>query len=248
MAIIKKPRRQFCTPGQLAEYWRGEFNVKVSEFDVKHYIEAGLIKTSVRYEHNDGAWWDDEQPELIHKWNMADDYADAVWDTSKRAPDYSSLKKHHYIRLAEAERFELEHFTDTVSCNDASAIGQETTLDQLRFVSLQPDNAVDEIEILILLPTPDPVEEEQQTPELLAAKLISEGVDKRIIAHELNNKFGLKSKNNPSGIDNWGEVAKLADTKKTYHASQEKAGNPRKTGERWGKEGKILKEMSRHKI
>jgi hypothetical protein len=63
-----------------------------------------------------------------------------------------------------------------------------------------------------------------------------EGERKEVIAYELKQKYGDALQ--------WHEIARFAAPEKKYTEAQEKAGNPRKTGQRWAMKGKKLKEMT----
>lgn len=93
-------RREYYTPSELAEYWRNSMNIKISNSDVDHFIEAGMLKVSVRYETHHGYWWDEDDPDLIHLYNPLN--PNALY----REPAVKKL----FIRLKEAKRFEKEHF------------------------------------------------------------------------------------------------------------------------------------------
>lgn len=80
------------------------------------------------------------------------------------------------------------------------------------------------------------IDQSTETPEKFASSRRDEGIRKEIIAYELKLKYGYELQ--------WHEVARLVDPNKKYTEEQEKAGNPRKTGQRWAKMGKSLKEMT----
>jgi hypothetical protein len=102
-ARIRLPRHKFYTPHGLAEYWRNELEVKVTDSDVDHYVEVGLLKTSVRYRTRDGYWWDEDDPDLISKFNPLN--FQSVHQKYQQPPI-----RELFIRLEEAERFEKEYF------------------------------------------------------------------------------------------------------------------------------------------
>ena len=133
-----EPRPPYYTSAEYAEF------LGMPETRLRRHIDHGPLKESLYYEWPDGkGWFFEDHPGRT-------DYL-----SSCNSPPIEK----YYIRLADAERFEREHFADAVLRNDAPTTDTESTPQQLRFASLEHDTAVAEIEIQIL-PTSEPVEED----------------------------------------------------------------------------------------
>ena len=93
---IKLPRRKYYTIEELGKYWRKDLGIAdATDSVVEHYVNEGLIKTSLRYEWPDGkGWFFEDYPARTH-----------MIDACKQPPVEKC-----YIRLEDAERFEQEHF------------------------------------------------------------------------------------------------------------------------------------------
>jgi hypothetical protein len=202
------PRREFYTISELAEYWRDELGIKkATDSLVTHYVNEGMLKTSLRYEWPDGRGWFFE--EFPGRTNMI--------GACKTPP----VEK-HYIRLQEAERFEnaLSWKIESNSLPPEAYKGDVTTFSSDRQEPAQGES----------------MNLSSETPEEYADRRRKEGVRKEIIAYELKYECGYMLQGH--------QIARLVAPDKKYTDAQEKAGNPRKTGERWAKKGKELKEMT----
>jgi hypothetical protein len=135
-SMFKAPRLQWYTFGGLAEYWRHEYRAKVFESTVKNYVDSGELKASTRYEHISGAaWWADERPDLIGRFDVM----------NFRPLDNPPIKK-TYIRLADAELFEQQHFTERERIPEA--VREEFQQDQGKAAGAETQMAPDKLSII----------------------------------------------------------------------------------------------------
>ncbi|MDA8427840.1 MAG: hypothetical protein M0T70_01145 [Geobacteraceae bacterium] len=99
---INLPRRNYYTIEELAKYWQKDLGIADADLSVvEHYVNEGLLTTSLRYEWPDGrGWFFEDYPART---NMI--------SACKQPPS-----EKYYIRLKDAERFEQEHFqTDSIT-------------------------------------------------------------------------------------------------------------------------------------